>query len=84
MVAILGTKNQEIVVGHGIVMSERTKLHGKTIKKNMAVVNLLEVEDEHMIYKLPFPDMDYDPSQLFLKNAKGSAVLWPKEFLSLE
>jgi hypothetical protein len=61
-VAILATGKDEIVVGHGIVMSDRTKLHGKAIGKGMAVVNLMEVEDEHMIYKLPFPDMDDNPS----------------------
>jgi hypothetical protein len=83
-VAILATENERIVVGHGIVMSDRTKHHGKTIGKSVAVVNLIEVEDEHMIYKLPFPDMNDNPPQLLLRDAKGTAVLWPKKFLGPE
>jgi hypothetical protein len=81
-VAIWATRKDEIVIGHGIVISNRTKLHGKAIGKGMAVVNLMEVEDEHVIYKLPSPNMDNNPLQFLLKDAKGSAVLWPKEFLS--
>jgi hypothetical protein len=79
-VAILATVNERIVVGYGIVMSDRTKHHGKTIGKIVAMANLIEVEDEHMIYKLPFPDMNDNPLQLLLRDAKGTTVLWRKKF----
>jgi hypothetical protein len=82
--AIWAIEKDDIVVGHGIVMSDRTKPHAREIGKGMAVVNVTEVEDEHMIYPLPFPNMEDNPPQLLLGDAMSTTVLWPKEFVGPE
>jgi hypothetical protein len=50
----------------------------------VAVVNLTEGAVERKLYKLPFPNIEDNPSQLLLEDAKDIAVLWPKEFVTPE
>lgn len=84
MVAIWAIEGSNVVVGRGVVDSNRRNLHGKAIGKDMAVVQLLSVEVPHRSYKLPYPNMEDDPPQVMLGDANGSAVLWRKEFVTPE
>jgi hypothetical protein len=78
----MAVDNSGVIVGHGRLDSKLSTLHGQQIPDAHQVVNLLEANSD--LYKLPFPNVNDDPIQEYLKDAKGGAVLWPSEYVVLE
>jgi hypothetical protein len=79
LVSLMAVDNSGVVVGHGRIDSKRTCFHGQQIPDSHHLVNLYEAISD--LYKLPFPDMNDDPIQEYLKDAIGGPVLWPSEYV---